>query len=250
VVFEALPYIGGQWQYTTPDPSTGEVMSSIYHGVILNSCRDSTAFSDFPMDPARYPDYFDHELYIKYLHEYAEFYRLKEHVRLNTRVQGCKQLDDGSWMVSYQEKGKEPVEERFNAIFACTGHMSVPEIPDFEGKDTFKGEFLHSHVYRTPGSFEGKRVVIIGIGSSAVDIASEIAPQAKELHLITRRGGWVLPRYILGKPVEAYDSKPSFAPRHQMSMADNGFPNFRQSGTDSCSRVDKHLGTNETSEFL
>jgi dimethylaniline monooxygenase (N-oxide forming) len=52
-VFEAQDHIGGQWQYTDPDPVTGEVHSSIYQGTVFNSCRDTSSFSDFPMDPAR-----------------------------------------------------------------------------------------------------------------------------------------------------------------------------------------------------
>ena len=205
-VFEALDHIGGQWHFTSPDPNADEVHSSIYEGVILNSCRDTTSFSDFPMDPAKYPDYFGHKLFLEYIHEYVEAFGLMDHVRLNARVVACKPLESGRWQVSYQQSGSPAVEETFDACFATSGHHTLPLMPRFEGQNAFPGEFMHSHRYRTPGRFEGKRVAIIGVGSSAVDISSEMCAQTKELHLITRRGGWIIPRYLLGLPVEAFDS--------------------------------------------
>jgi dimethylaniline monooxygenase (N-oxide forming) len=53
---------------------------------------------------------------------------------------------------------------------------------------------------------------------AAVDISSELAPQAKELHVITRKGGWIIPRFVFGKPVEAWDStNPSLNPENTLS---------------------------------
>lgn len=54
----------------------------------------------------------------------------------------------------------------YDALFACTGHLSKPSTPKFEGLSEFKGHFQHSHGYRTPAPFEGKKIAIIGIGSS------------------------------------------------------------------------------------
>jgi hypothetical protein len=47
-IFETEDHLGGQWQYTEPDPVTGEIHSSIYEGVVFHSCRDTSNFSDFP----------------------------------------------------------------------------------------------------------------------------------------------------------------------------------------------------------
>jgi dimethylaniline monooxygenase (N-oxide forming) len=205
-IFEAQSHIGGQWVYQIPDPKTGEVWSSMYDGVILNSYRDATSFSDFPMDPARYPGHFGHRLHLQFVAEYAAHFDLNRYIQFNTKIVSCKQTEDGRWIVTYSENGSEPREEIYDAVFACTGHFATPKTPDFPGKNSFKGEFIHSHIYRIPSPYYGKRVGIIGIGSSAVDIACEIGPFAKEVHIITRRGSWIVPRYIFGKPPEAYDS--------------------------------------------
>jgi dimethylaniline monooxygenase (N-oxide forming) len=181
----------------------------MYDGTMLNSCRDTSGFTDFPLDPARYGDYFSHRHMARYLNEYADHFGLKTHIRLRTRVLTCVPLQGGAegWQVSVQTEG-HPVEEGvYSAVFACNGHLSEPLIPEFKNRASFKGEFFHSHYYRRPGPYAGKRVAVIGIGSSAVDIASEIAPQATEVHVITRRGAWVLPRFVLGKPTEAWNGE-------------------------------------------
>lgn len=218
VCFESRDTIGGQWA-AQPDvvPGDASVQSSMYDGVVLNSCRDTSAFPDFPADPARYGDYFSHRQQLRYLHEYAEHFALLAHVRFRTRVLRCvpaetaaKEAGPLGWVVAVREEGKAEDEVLvFDAVFVGTGHLSTPSVPEFAGRDRFRGEFLHSHYYRRPGPFERKKVALIGFGSSAVDIACELAPGAEEVHVITRRGGWVLPRYVLGKPTEAWDSKHS-----------------------------------------
>ncbi|KAI0125332.1 Fmo5 protein [Xylariales sp. AK1849] len=153
---------------TSPDEK-GELQSSIYDGVILSSCRDTTGFGDFPIDPARYSEYFTHREMHRYIPEYADHFGLHKHIILRTKVLR-------------------------NALISATGINSLPFVPEYKDRDSFKGEFLHSHYYRRPGKLENKRVVLIGSGSSAV-------------HLVTRRGTWVLPRYVLEKPIEAWDKE-------------------------------------------
>lgn len=228
--FESRGEIGGQWAAqpdVTPQDAPEKVQSSIYDGVVLNSCRDTSALPDFPADPARYGDYFSHRHQLRYLREYAEHFGLLEHIRFKTRVLSCVPEDEGQgvgpprWRVTIRGEGEAAEEEVvFDALFVGAGHLSTPSIPNFAGRDAFKGEFLHSHYYRRPGPFERKKVALIGFGSSAVDIACELAPGAEEVHLITRRGGWVLPRYVLGKPTEAWDSE--YLPTWSLTEARRG----------------------------
>jgi dimethylaniline monooxygenase (N-oxide forming) len=205
-VFESRDRIGGQWAYEDADPAR-EVHSSVYNGVISNSCRDTSNFSDFPIDPSRYPDYYGHELVLRYIQAYADHFGVENYVRFNAKVQRCDQLYDNRWQVKYTEHGAGPVVDSYDALFICTGKYNEPNIPTFNGMENFRGDIIHSRVYRRPDSYAGKKVALVGFGPSAVDIASEICGQAKACHLITRRGGWVVPRYVLGKPAEACQSK-------------------------------------------
>ncbi|EEH36264.1 dimethylaniline monooxygenase [Paracoccidioides lutzii Pb01] len=206
-LFEARDGIGGQWRYEEPDPETGHAVSSMYEGVTLNSFRDGTSFSDFPIDPAHYPDYFCHRKMLEYIEHYADHFGLRKFIRLQTRVVSCNQLADGRWTVLHHETGEDEVTSVYDAIFACTGHSSRPWIPEFEGLNSFKGEVLHSHIYRRAARFEGKKVALIGFASSAVDLACELVPVAKEVHMVTRRGGWIWPRFLFGQPTESYASR-------------------------------------------
>lgn len=214
-VFEARSDIGGQWNYEEhpkPIPSAtsdqeNAFTTNIYESVILNSCRDSTNFSDFPMPPDRYGEFFGHRLFKRYIDDYADHFGLRKAIRLNSPVLSCRVTESGQWLVTYQPFEGVTLTEVYDALFACSGRVSTPLITEFRGRERFKGEFIHSHVYRRPAPFDGKRVAVIGFGNSAADISCDIAPQAREMHLITRRGGWVVPRYVFGKPAEAFNSE-------------------------------------------
>jgi cation diffusion facilitator CzcD-associated flavoprotein CzcO len=91
----------------------------------------------------------------------------------------------------------------YDALFVCNGHHWDPYIPPFAG--TFNGPEIHSHHYLTPfepHDLRGKNVLVVGMGNSAMDIASELSqkPIAKKLFVAARRGVWIFPKYINGAP--------------------------------------------------
>lgn len=61
------------------------------------------------------------------------------------------------------------------------GKNSVPNLPKFQGIDNFKGSIIHSHDYRTPEPYKNKKVLIIGAGPSAVDVARLIEGKADQV---------------------------------------------------------------------
>ena len=78
--------------------------------------------------------------------------------------------------------------------------------PGFPGE--FAGEELHVHHYRTPDVFVDKRVVVLGIGNSATDIAVESSRVAAATYLAMRRGAHILPKYIFGMPTDHLTDSP------------------------------------------
>jgi dimethylaniline monooxygenase (N-oxide forming) len=90
----------------------------------------------------------------------------------------------------------------YRAVLVANGHLWSPRMADFPG--TFDGMQMHSHHYRTAAPFEGQDVLVIGIGNSAVDIAVDLARQARSVTLSTRRGAWVMPKYIMGIPTDRW----------------------------------------------
>lgn len=127
------------------------------------------SFSDFPMDPSRYPYFASHKQVLQYLREYADFYNLWPCIQFSTEVTIVEPQDDGKWKTWMQRKdGSNATIAVFDAVFVCSGRHSKPHIPDFKDRDRYQGVFLHSNLYRTPELFAGKKVAIIGLGNTGM----------------------------------------------------------------------------------
>lgn len=63
-----------------------------------------------------------------------------------------------------------------------------------KGIERFKGQYFHSRQYKRPEGFEGKRILVIGIGNSASDVAVELSRKAAQVFISTRHGSWVMSR--------------------------------------------------------
>ncbi|XP_058396071.1 flavin-containing monooxygenase 2 isoform X2 [Diceros bicornis minor] len=119
--------------------------------------------------------------------------------RFKTTVLSVKKHPDfsssGQWEVVTESNGKEQ-RAVFDAIMVCSGHHILPHIPleSFPGIERFKGQYFHSRQYKHPEGFEGKHILVIGIGNSASDIAVELSKKAAQVFISTRHGSWVMGR--------------------------------------------------------
>jgi cation diffusion facilitator CzcD-associated flavoprotein CzcO len=75
-------------------------------------------------------------------------------------------------------------------------------VPELEGRDRFRGSFLHSVRYRNVEPFRGRRVLVVGSGNSGAEIASELARAGVEVDLAVRSGSRILPRKVGGVPLQ------------------------------------------------
>ncbi|HEY4427926.1 MAG TPA: NAD(P)-binding domain-containing protein [Solirubrobacteraceae bacterium] len=193
--FEASDEVGGNWYFQNPNG-----VSSAYRSLHIDISKPSISFRDFPM-PDRYPDYPHHSHIFEWLRDYADAFALRERIRFNTRVTHVQRGPQGGWQLSLEDGGGET----FDALLVCNGHHWNPRYPDFPG--SFDGQEIHSHDYvdpSTPLDLYGKRVLVVGIGNSAVDIVSELARKtvAETVFLSTRSGAYVVPKYLFGKPAD------------------------------------------------
>jgi flavin-binding monooxygenase-like protein len=193
--FEASDEVGGNWYFQNPNGT-----SSAYRSLHIDISKPSISFRDFPM-PDRYPDYPHHTHIHEWLHDYADAFSLRDAIHFSTRVAHAERGSSGGWQVTLED-GEQA---RFDALLVCNGHHWDPRLPDFPG--TFDGPQIHSHDYldpSTPLDLYGKRVLVVGIGNSAVDIVSELARKtvSDTVFLSTRSGAWVVPKYIFGKPAD------------------------------------------------
>lgn len=193
-IYEKGSHIGGMWRY---ENDNGQ--SSCYASLHIDTSRPNLGYSDFPIDPSL-PDFLSHRQFLNHLEAYAEHFDIPRHVTFRTRVESVVPQEDGRYRVTL-DSGES---KDFDRVVIGTGHLSDPRMPDFPG--SFGGHVIHSHHYRTADPYVGKRVLVVGIGNSAVDIAADIARRAEHVTLSTRRSAWIMPKYLLGRPIDQVSS--------------------------------------------
>jgi dimethylaniline monooxygenase (N-oxide forming) len=192
--FEAGSDIGGMWRYENDNG-----MSSAYRSLHIDTSRRNLGYPDHPI-PDHYPDFLSHAQVLEWLDSYAERFDLRRRFRFRCAVQRVAPQPDGSWQVTLQDGESR----RYRAVVVANGHLWDPRLADFPGH--FAGLQLHSHHYRTADPFAGKNVLVIGIGNSAVDIAVDVCKSANRTFLSARRSAWVLPKYIMGVPIDRWSA--------------------------------------------
>lgn len=204
VIFEVDSSFGGLWRYREDDING---LGSVANSTIINSSKEMSAFSDFPPDPS-YPNYMHNTKFHQYILDYAKHVGCFEKTKFQHKVINVSKADsfdqDGRWDVEVMDLlTKRTSKDTYDGVMVCTGHHVTPLIPTFAGQEKFKGEILHSHSYKKPEPFAGKRVVIIGIGNSGGDMAVELSYHCPKVYLSTRRGAWVTHRVgPYGKPFD------------------------------------------------
>ncbi|MDX2052279.1 MAG: NAD(P)-binding domain-containing protein [Polyangiaceae bacterium] len=209
--FEKGDRVGGNWVFRNTNG-----LSSAYRSLHINTSKKRSQFSDFPM-PEDYPDYPRHDLMAKYFESFALAFGLMRVIQFNTSVKRVDRIPGGSWRVTLSNG---EVRE-YRAVVVANGHHWDPRYPDPPPEGTFNGVTFHSHHYvdpLEPHDLRDKNVVVVGIGNSAVDIACELshAGNAHRVFLSTRRGAYVLPKYLLGKPIDAGLSLPDWLPQKRL----------------------------------
>ena len=179
-------------------------MSSAYRSLHINTSRRVMALKSLPM-PEGYPDYPDHFQMAAYFDEVVDRFNLRPRINFNTEVLAVEPAvgGPGEWDVTIEGPAGK-VTNRYGAVMVANGHHWDPRWPEpaFPGAEEFAGEQIHAHEYREAEILRGKRVLVLGIGNSAVDIAVESSRIADKTFVATRRGAWVIPKYLNGKPID------------------------------------------------
>jgi cation diffusion facilitator CzcD-associated flavoprotein CzcO len=199
VCFEIGSDIGGNWRY---DNDSGR--SAAYASLHIDTSKERFAFADLPMN-ASWPTYLHHSQVLTYLEKYVDRFDLRRHIRFRHLVTSVRP-DADAWSVSAIGLDDDAIAtQRFRAVVVATGHHWNPNTPDTEGP--FAGTIMHAQQYRTPEPFLGRDVVVVGVGNTGVDIACELSWHARSVTLSTRSGAHVLPRYLLGRPVDRWSTR-------------------------------------------
>jgi cation diffusion facilitator CzcD-associated flavoprotein CzcO len=138
----------------------------------------------------------------------VDHFGLREKIRFRTEVKSVVPVD-GEWEVTVGGREGTSETRRYRAVLVANGHHWDPRWPEppFPGSEAFEGEQMHVHHYREPEALRDKRVLVLGIGNSATDIAVEASRIASKTFLAMRRGAYVMPKYLNGKPTDEAASK-------------------------------------------
>jgi dimethylaniline monooxygenase (N-oxide forming) len=190
--FEKSDQVGGNWVFANKNQ-----LSSSYTTLHINTSRERMEYSDFPM-PKSYPDFPHHTHIARYFNDYVDHFGFRDRIRFETEVSHAAGRDDGVWELTLD--GRET--RLYDCVLVANGHHWDPRWPEpaFPGK--FDGEEIHSHHYTDPEQLRGKRVVVLGMGNSAMDIAVDSSYVAERTYLAARRGAHVIPKYLAGQPID------------------------------------------------
>jgi dimethylaniline monooxygenase (N-oxide forming) len=198
--FEKSDRIGGNWVFANKNG-----MSAAYRDLFINTSRPRMQYTDFPM-PDSYPDFPHHTQIAAYFDAYVDHFGFRDRITFETGVERATRDQDGAWSIEL-DSGET---RTYDALLVANGHHWNPRWPEpaFPGSDTFAGEQMHAHSYIDNSIFTDKRVVVLGMGNSAMDIAVESSYVAERTYLAARQGVWIVPKYVFGKPVDQIRNDP------------------------------------------
>lgn len=173
----------------------GGVWALAYAGVALQNHRELYAFSDFPwpFEASAFPSAAEVR---RYLEAAIAHYRLD--IRYGHELTDLAPTDNG-WRLGLNTPTR-PIAVDADAVVIAAGHYTHEKATlSLEGRERFGGEVLTEHEVTGPEMLAGKRVAIIGLGKSAIDMASFAVGHAREIHHIFRTARWMLPRKMMGQ---------------------------------------------------
>ena len=181
VCFEKQSNWGGLWNYswrTGLDEYGEPVHGSMYRYLWSNGPKEGLEFADYSFEEhfgrpiASYPP---RAVLFDYIEGRVKKSGVRKLIRFNSPVRRVEYDDQSErFQVTVKDNLKdEEYAEQFDHVIVASGHFSTPNVPEFEGFDSFKGRVLHAHDFRDAEEFRGKDILIVGTSYSAEDIGSQ-----------------------------------------------------------------------------
>ena len=191
LVFEKESTLGGVW-----------AGSRTYPGLRANTAKETYGYTDYPY-PASTGGYPDAAEVREYLESYAEHFGLYRHIKFDSEVVHLAAINNngkqGFKLTVYSTADhNNKADYEFAFVLICSGAFSMPFMPDFSGKDNYKGRLRHSSQCTDRTVAAAEQVVVIGAGKSALDCAAWAAREGKSSTLVFRKPHWMVPRYLPG----------------------------------------------------
>lgn len=185
VVLDSASSIGGSWS-----------ADRLYPGLKSNNLWGSYEYPDFPMLESVYGvkegQHIPAAVLHRYLTDFAKHFGIYERTRLSTKVEDVEPSSTGGWLVKVVNASGESETVRTKRLVLACGLTSQPNIPKYEGADTFEAPFFHAKDFckRSDTVDTSNTAVVVGGGKSAMDIAYAFATKGNAtVNLIIRPTG-------------------------------------------------------------
>jgi 4-hydroxyacetophenone monooxygenase len=190
-IAERRPEIGGVWSVNTYPDARVDTLSSTY---------------EFGFEK-NYPwtEYFARQAEVRtYLEHIATKYGLKQHILFEHDVKVARFDEAGArWHLDVTVNGRDELTMQPNIVISAAGLFATPRKLDVPGVDDFRGELLHTTQWNGESSAKGKRVAVVGNGSTGVQLLAQIASEAEHVDVFQRTPQWISPRERYGQPRSA-----------------------------------------------
>lgn len=184
VVLERSDRVGASWRRH-------------YDRLRLHTTRRLSALPGLPM-PRRFGRWPARDDVVRYLEKYAEHHRLE--IVTGVEVSRVERTPDGTGWLLHATGGRELTGA---AVVVATGYNHTPRVPDWPGRDTYTGEFLHASAYRAPKPYAGRDVLVVGVGNTGAEIAVDLVEGgAARVRLAVRTPPHIVRRSTAGWPAQ------------------------------------------------
>ncbi|KUM72431.1 flavin-containing monooxygenase [Streptomyces curacoi] len=184
VVLEKSDRVGASWRRH-------------YDRLHLHTTRRLSGLPGLPM-PRRFGRWVSRDDVVRYLEKYAEHHDLE--IVTGVEVSRVEPSPDGSGWLLRATGGRELTGA---AVVVATGHNHTPRIPDWPGRGSYSGEFLHAGEYRNPAPYAGREVLVVGVGNTGAEIAVDLVEGgASRVRLAVRTAPHIVRRSTAGWPAQ------------------------------------------------
>lgn len=181
VCYEKQSDWGGLWNYTwrTGTDQYGEpVHGSMYRYLWSNGPKECLEFADYSFEEhfgRAIPSFPPRAVLADYIKGRAEASGIRKYCKFNHAAHWVTYMNDSEkFLVTTRNLAEDKLlTEEFDFVVVATGHFSVPNIPQFDGFESFNGRVLHAHDFRDAREFTDMDILVIGTSYSAEDIASQ-----------------------------------------------------------------------------
>ena len=182
VCYEKQQDLGGLWNYTYRtgiDETAEPVHCSMYRYLWSNGPKEALEFADYSFEKhfgKPIPSYPPRAVLADYIKGRIEEAGVRNWIQFRTPVRWVDRNEvTKKFTVTVMNIAENmQTTEEFDYVICCSGHFSTPNVPHFEGMETFSGQVMHAHDFRDAAHFAGKNVMVVGSSYSAEDIGSQL----------------------------------------------------------------------------